>query len=112
MPTIRQLIQTSPAKATELFAKLAETSGNAVKTRERLFSELKEELELQMRLEEQHLFPVLRKRKETKDLVSPPSTSQQMIQGHLPIWSHSPVHTRLLPKVETKYSSMIFFNTC
>ena len=59
---IRQLIQTSPAKANELFAKLAETSGNAVKTRERLFSELKEELELQMRLEEQHLFPVLRKR--------------------------------------------------
>ena len=50
MPTIRQLIQTSPAKANELFAKLAETSGNAVKTRERLFSELKEELELQMRL--------------------------------------------------------------
>src|SRR3954454_17215111 len=70
LPTIRQLIQTSPAKATELFAKLAETSRNAVKTRERLFSELKEELELQMRLEEQHLSPVLRKRKETKDLVS------------------------------------------
>ena len=70
MPTIRQLIQTSPAKATELFARLAETSGNAVKTRERVFAELKEELELQMRLEEQHLFPVLRKRKETKDLVS------------------------------------------
>src|SRR3954449_2705827 len=69
MPNIRQLIQTSPAKANELFAKLAETSGNAVKTRERLFAELKEELELQMRLEEQHLFPVLRKRKETKDLV-------------------------------------------
>src|SRR5215211_5303704 len=70
MPTIRQLIQTSPAKATELFGKLAETSGNAVKTRERLFSELKEELELQMKLEEQHLFPVLRKHKETKNLVS------------------------------------------
>src|ERR687885_2035981 len=70
MTTIRQLIQTSPAKANELFGKLAETSGNAVKTRERLFSELREELELQMRLEEQHLFPVLRKRKQTKDLVS------------------------------------------
>src|SRR3954454_13670379 len=70
MPTIRQLIQTSPAKATELFAKLVESSGNAVKTRERLFSELKEELELQMKLEEQHLFPVLRKHKETKNLVS------------------------------------------
>src|SRR3954453_24239771 len=70
MPTIRQLVQTSPAKANDLFAKLVETSGNAVKTRERLFSELKEELESQMKLEEQHLFPVLRKRKETKDLVS------------------------------------------
>src|SRR5437763_15112049 len=70
MPTIRQLIQTSPAKANELFAKLAETSGFAVKTRERLFAELREELELPMRCEEQHLFPVLRKRKETKDLVS------------------------------------------
>src|SRR4051812_39427271 len=69
MTTIRQLIQTSPAKANDLFARLAETSINALKTRERLFSELKEELELQMRLEEQHLFPVLRKRKETKDLV-------------------------------------------
>src|SRR4051812_44722888 len=69
MPTIRQLIQTSPAKANELFAKLAGTSGNAVKTRERLFAELKEELELQMRLEGQHLFPGLRKRNETKELV-------------------------------------------
>src|SRR6476659_4509572 len=69
MTTIRHLIQNSPAKANELLARLVETSGNAVKTRERLFSELKEELELQMRLEEQHLFPILRTRKETRDLV-------------------------------------------
>src|SRR4051794_30386000 len=70
MTTIRQLIQTSPAKANELFAKLTETSGHAVKTREKLFADLKAELELQIKLEEQHLFPVLKKRKETKDLVS------------------------------------------
>src|SRR5215208_5103948 len=70
MTTIRQLIQTSPAKANELFAKLTETSGNAVKTREKLFADLKSELELQIKLEEQHLFPVLKKRKETKNLVS------------------------------------------
>src|SRR5215211_7839899 len=70
MTTIRQLIQTSPAKANELFAKLTETSGNAVKTREKLFADLKAELELQIKLEEQHLFPVLKKGKETKDLVS------------------------------------------
>ena len=68
--TIAQMIQTSPAKANELFGKLADTSDGAVKTREKLFAELKEELELHARLEEQHLFPVLRKHKETKDLVA------------------------------------------
>lgn len=68
--TITQMIQTSPLKANELFGKLADTSEGAVKTREKLFAELKEELELHTRLEEQHLFPVLRRHKETKDLVT------------------------------------------
>ena len=68
--SIRQLIQTSPAKANELFAKLVDTSDSAVKTRERLFSELKEELELLATLEEKHLFPVLKKHKETKGLIA------------------------------------------
>jgi hypothetical protein len=70
MATIRQLIQTSPARANELLTRLADTSDTAIKTRERLFTELKEELELLASLEEEHLFPVLRKHKETKDLVS------------------------------------------
>jgi hypothetical protein len=61
MTTIRQLIQNGPAKANELFAKLGDTSGTAVKTRERLFTEIKEELELLARLEEEHIFPVLRR---------------------------------------------------
>src|SRR4051794_12514325 len=69
MTTIRQLIQNGPAKANELFAKLADTSDTAVKTRERLFADLKEELELLARLEEEHIFPVLRKNKKTKGLV-------------------------------------------
>jgi phasin family protein len=69
MTTIRQLIQNGPAKANELFAKLGDTSDTAVKTRERLFAELKEELELLARLEEEHIFPVLRKNKKTKALV-------------------------------------------
>jgi Phasin protein/Hemerythrin HHE cation binding domain len=66
---IAQVIQSGPAKASELFAKLADTSNGAVKTREKLFSELRDELELLTRLEEEHLFPVLRKHPETKDLV-------------------------------------------
>lgn len=70
MTTIRQLIQTSPAKANELFARLVETSGTAVKTRERLFAELKTEVEFLAGLEEEHLFPVLRKHRETRKLAT------------------------------------------
>jgi len=68
--TLRSLMQAGPAKANELFAKLSETSDGAVKTRERLFAELKAELEFHASLEEQHLFPVLRRNPETKDLVA------------------------------------------
>ena len=49
--------------------RLVETSDTAVKTRERLFGQLKDELELAASLEEQHLFPVLKKHRETKELV-------------------------------------------
>jgi len=66
---LRTLMQAGPAKANELFAKLAETSDGAVKTREKLFTELKAELELHASLEEEHLFPLLRKSPETRALV-------------------------------------------
>ena len=66
----RTLMQAGPAKANELFTRLAETSGTAVRTRERLFAELKGELEAHTDLEEQHLFPVLRKHAEAKELVA------------------------------------------
>ena len=68
--TFRALMQAGPAKANEIFARLGETSDGAVKTRERLFAELKGELELHVSLEEQHLFPILRKNPETKELVA------------------------------------------
>jgi DUF438 domain-containing protein len=59
--TIRTFSQTPPDKANELFEKLLATSDNAAKTRERLLSDLKEELDLLANLQEQHLFPVLNK---------------------------------------------------
>ena len=68
--TFRTLMLAGPTKANELFAKLSETSDGAVKTRERLFAELKAELELHTSLEEQHLFPILRRHPETKGLVA------------------------------------------
>jgi phasin family protein len=61
MTTTRTFSQTPPDKANELFEKLLATSDTAVKTRERLLSDLKEELELLASLQEQHLFPVLSK---------------------------------------------------
>lgn len=70
MTTNKNFSRTSPDKANELFAKLLETSDTAVKTRERLFADLRAELELLASLQEQYLFPVLRDHKETQDLVS------------------------------------------
>jgi hemerythrin-like domain-containing protein len=61
MMTNRHFSQAPPDKANELFDKLLATSDTAVKTRERLFQDLKEELELLASLQEEHLFPVLRR---------------------------------------------------
>jgi phasin family protein len=57
--TTRRYSQAPPDKANELFGKLLATSDNAVKTRERLLNDLKEELGLLASLQEEHLFPVL-----------------------------------------------------
>jgi hypothetical protein len=81
--TIRQLIHSGPAKANELFAKLAETSDGAVRTREKLFLELKAELELLAGLEETHLFPALRKHQETKELVAGALADNQQVRALL-----------------------------
>src|ERR1700761_7693993 len=68
--SLQTLMQAGPLKANELFAKLFDTSDGAIKTRERLFDELKAELELHASLEEQHLLPVLRRNAETKALAT------------------------------------------
>jgi hypothetical protein len=59
--TTRKLTQAPPDKARDLFEKLLATSDSAVKTRERLFADLQEELTLLASLQEQHLLPVLRR---------------------------------------------------
>lgn len=68
--------QAPPDKANELFDKLLATSDNAVKTRERLFQDLKEELGLLATLQEEHLFPVLRQHG-MQDLVRAASTDNE-----------------------------------
>jgi hypothetical protein len=54
---LRTLMQAGPTKANELFAKLGETSDGAVKTREKLFAELKTELELHATSRSNIFFP-------------------------------------------------------
>ena len=100
--TITQMIQTSPTKANELFGKLAETGEGAVKTREKLFAELKEELELHARLEEQHLFPVLRKHKETKDLVADAVNDNRQTRALLAELERLPKDSEDFPKKLTE----------
>jgi len=90
MTTIRQFIHTSPTAAMELFSRLLDTSGTAIKTRERLFGQLKDELELVANLEEQHLFPVLRKHKETKDLVQDALKDNKQTRKLLVELEHTP----------------------
>jgi uncharacterized protein (TIGR02271 family) len=67
---LRSVMQAGPTKVVEMFARLAETPDTALKTRERLFIELKAELEKHLELEEKHLFPALRRQPETKELVA------------------------------------------
>jgi hypothetical protein len=69
MTTTRTISQTPPDRANELFAKLLETTDDAVQLREELFADLKQELRLLADLHEQHLFPVLEKHPDTADLV-------------------------------------------
>ncbi len=59
--TTRHFSQTPPDKANELFDKLLATSDSAAKTRERLFADLRDELQLLATLQEQHLFPILQR---------------------------------------------------
>jgi septum formation inhibitor MinC len=93
MTTIRQLIQSSPARANELFTKLVDTSETAVKTREKLFSELKGSLSSSLSLEEQHLFPVLRKHKDLKDLVREALNDNKTTRKLLTELDHTPKDT-------------------
>src|SRR6476469_4917984 len=71
-----------PNKANELFDKLLATSDAAVKNRERLFKELKEELELLATLQEEHLFPVLM-RNGMQDLVRKATNDNQVTSSLL-----------------------------
>src|SRR3569833_4397138 len=96
--TLRTLMLAGPAKANELFARLSETSDGAVKTREKLFAELKAELELHTSLEEEHLFPVLRRNAETKGLVADAIRDNKELRAKLAELESLPKHDEAFPE--------------
>lgn len=98
--TLASLMQNGSAKANELFSRLSETSDGAVKTREKLFGELKSELDLHVSLEEQHLFPVLRKNAETRDLVAEAIKDNKEMRAKL-------AEIETLPKNDDKFPERI-----
>ncbi|MBW8785673.1 MAG: phasin family protein [Novosphingobium sp.] len=81
--TLRQTLQAAPTKSKDLIDRLAETSNQAVKTREALFGELSDELTLYLNLEERHLFPVLGKTPETKALTTEAIKSNKELRDRL-----------------------------
>ncbi len=66
---VAQIFKRDHAKPIDLFDKLSDSSDNAVKSRERLFGQLKMELEAHNQVVEDQLYPILKKHRETKDLV-------------------------------------------
>src|SRR3954465_11145045 len=81
--TLKALMQAGPTKANELFTRLAETSSTALKTRERLYPELKSELERPVARGESPLSPTLCKQAETKDLVAAAIRDNKDLRGKL-----------------------------
>ena len=63
-----ELLKKDHKKVSDLFKQLEETTERAVKTREELFAQLKQELDIHARIEEQILYPVLKEAKETHEI--------------------------------------------
>src|SRR5688500_11891469 len=95
----KRFSQAPPDKANELFDKLLATSDAAVKIRERLLKDLKEELEVLAALQEEHLFPVL-DRQGKQDLVREDTNDNQETSRLL-------VELECMPKNSTAFKSKV-----
>ncbi|HEV7906134.1 MAG TPA: hemerythrin domain-containing protein [Pyrinomonadaceae bacterium] len=62
------LLKTDHEKVAGIFEKLEETTERAEKTREELFTKLKQELDLHTHVEEKIFYPALKESEETRDI--------------------------------------------
>jgi predicted RNase H-like HicB family nuclease len=81
--TLRQTLLAAPAKTKELIEKLKGTSNQALKTRESVFAELKEQLGLYLDQEEQHLLPLLGRHAGTKSLAADAAKAGKELRARL-----------------------------
>ncbi len=63
-----ELLKKDHEKVSGIFEKLDATTERGVKTREELFTQLKQELDVHTRIEEEIFYPLLKEAKETEDL--------------------------------------------
>lgn len=63
-----ELLKKDHETVSGIFEKLEPTTERGVKTREELFTQLKQELDVHARIEEEILYPVLKQSKETEDI--------------------------------------------
>jgi hemerythrin-like domain-containing protein len=63
-----ELLKKDHEKVAGIFEKLEPTTERGVKTREELFAQLKQELDVHARIEETILYPVLKEQEETEDI--------------------------------------------
>ena len=63
-----QILKEDHKKVSGIFAKLEETTENAVKTREELFTKLKTELDIHAHVEETQFYPVIKREAETREI--------------------------------------------
>ncbi len=63
-----ELLKEDHKKVSGIFEKLEPTTERGVKTREELFAQLKQELDVHAQIEETILYPVLKESKETEDI--------------------------------------------
>ncbi|HKR00894.1 MAG TPA: hemerythrin domain-containing protein [Pyrinomonadaceae bacterium] len=63
-----ELLKKDHEKVSGIFEKLDSTTERGVKTREELFTQLKQELDIHARIEETILYPILKEAKETEEI--------------------------------------------
>ena len=90
-----------------LLEKIVDTSERAVKSRERLFDEIKTELTIHARIEEKHLYPRLKKEPELKDLEKHAEQEHREVKEMLAAIAKLPVEAdEFIEKIKALTSSV------